>query len=262
MAAAAGGPAWPGSMADRARLAKIPSPSRRSSARGPTQTNIKFCYFNNYSLSQPRYFCKTCRRYWTHGGTLRKRFPILPRSLNLAHNGLVEVISLDVAPPRHLRPPLPLPCYVHFFGIQAIPEKTIVYDEKAIKWKLSYGSISDLSGIQVKKLFVWLPVTGIVAHTQSHRIPDAEENTKCPFDFDLPLRSVPVQAGQTPPLLQYFGTLLTRGKLNAFESLELSRLVVNQVIQRFQELFSQTKYKEAAELRAESPQGILRALFL
>ncbi|CAL5334510.1 unnamed protein product [Camellia sinensis] len=40
--------------------------------------------------------------------------------------------------------------------------------------------------------------------------------------------SVPVQAGQTPPLLQYFGTLLTRGKLNAFESLELSRLFVNQ----------------------------------
>ncbi|KAJ0102219.1 hypothetical protein Patl1_06637 [Pistacia atlantica] len=38
-------------------------------------------------------------------------------------------------------------------------------------------------------------------------------------------QSVPVQAGQTPPLLQYFGTLLTRGKLNAFESLELSRLV-------------------------------------
>ncbi|KAF1892552.1 hypothetical protein Lal_00011019 [Lupinus albus] len=41
-------------------------------------------------------------------------------------------------------------------------------------------------------------------------------------------QSVPVQAGQTPPLLQFFGTLLTRGKLNAFESLELSRLVVNQ----------------------------------
>ncbi|GJW96030.1 clathrin heavy chain 2-like protein [Tanacetum coccineum] len=41
-------------------------------------------------------------------------------------------------------------------------------------------------------------------------------------------QSVPVQAGQTPPLWQYFGTLLTKGKLNAFESLELSRLVVNQ----------------------------------
>ncbi|KAG6419145.1 hypothetical protein SASPL_121357 [Salvia splendens] len=34
-------------------------------------TNTKFCYYNNYSLSQPRYFCKSCRRYWTHGGTLR-----------------------------------------------------------------------------------------------------------------------------------------------------------------------------------------------
>ena len=31
-----------------------------------------------------------------------------------------------------------------------------------------------------------------------------------------------------------------------------------QVIQRFQELFQQLKYKEAAELAAESPQGILR----
>uniref|UniRef100_A0A166BZ42 Clathrin heavy chain n=1 Tax=Daucus carota subsp. sativus TaxID=79200 RepID=A0A166BZ42_DAUCS len=41
-------------------------------------------------------------------------------------------------------------------------------------------------------------------------------------------QSVPVQAGQTPPLLQYFGTLLTKGKLNSFESIELSRLVVNQ----------------------------------
>ncbi|CAH8290985.1 unnamed protein product [Eruca vesicaria subsp. sativa] len=41
-------------------------------------------------------------------------------------------------------------------------------------------------------------------------------------------QSVPVKAGQTPPLLQYFGTLLTNGKLNSYESLELSRLVVNQ----------------------------------
>ncbi|KAG0499104.1 hypothetical protein HPP92_003795 [Vanilla planifolia] len=33
-------------------------------------TDTKFCYYNNYSLSQPRYFCKTCRRYWTKGGSL------------------------------------------------------------------------------------------------------------------------------------------------------------------------------------------------
>ncbi|KFK29081.1 hypothetical protein AALP_AA7G086400 [Arabis alpina] len=34
-------------------------------------TNTKFCYYNNYNLAQPRYYCKSCRRYWTHGGSLR-----------------------------------------------------------------------------------------------------------------------------------------------------------------------------------------------
>ncbi|XP_074295368.1 dof zinc finger protein DOF5.7-like [Silene latifolia] len=34
-------------------------------------SNTKFCYYNNYCLTQPRYFCKTCRRYWTRGGVLR-----------------------------------------------------------------------------------------------------------------------------------------------------------------------------------------------
>lgn len=34
-------------------------------------SSTKFCYYNNYSLTQPRYFCKGCRRYWTKGGSLR-----------------------------------------------------------------------------------------------------------------------------------------------------------------------------------------------
>ncbi|CAO2141504.1 unnamed protein product [Urochloa humidicola] len=34
-------------------------------------TNTKFCYYNNNSLTQPRFFCKACRRYWTVGGTQR-----------------------------------------------------------------------------------------------------------------------------------------------------------------------------------------------
>ena len=41
-------------------------------------------------------------------------------------------------------------------------------------------------------------------------------------------KAVPVQPGTTSPLLVYFGTLLTRGKLNAFESVELSRMVLSQ----------------------------------
>ncbi|BFG34162.1 hypothetical protein CerSpe_204360 [Prunus speciosa] len=61
----------PSSMSDRARMAKIPQPETALKCPRCESTNTKFCYFNNYSLSQPRHFCKTCRRYWTRGGALR-----------------------------------------------------------------------------------------------------------------------------------------------------------------------------------------------
>ncbi|KAK8542028.1 hypothetical protein V6N13_137397 [Hibiscus sabdariffa] len=61
----------PGSMTDRARLANIPMPEVALKCPRCESTNTKFCYYNNYSLTQPRHFCKTCRRYWTRGGALR-----------------------------------------------------------------------------------------------------------------------------------------------------------------------------------------------
>ncbi|KAL8509053.1 hypothetical protein ACS0TY_016303 [Phlomoides rotata] len=61
----------PGSMSERARVANIPMPETALKCPRCESTNTKFCYFNNYSLSQPRHFCKTCRRYWTRGGALR-----------------------------------------------------------------------------------------------------------------------------------------------------------------------------------------------
>ncbi|XP_073276498.1 dof zinc finger protein DOF2.4-like [Primulina huaijiensis] len=69
----AGGPGSirPGSMAERARMANIPVPESAMKCPRCESVNTKFCYFNNYSLSQPRHFCKTCRRYWTRGGALR-----------------------------------------------------------------------------------------------------------------------------------------------------------------------------------------------
>ncbi|KAK1649304.1 hypothetical protein QYE76_067109 [Lolium multiflorum] len=50
-----------------------PPPPAEQGLRCPRcdSPNTKFCYYNNYSLSQPRHFCKTCRRYWTKGGALR-----------------------------------------------------------------------------------------------------------------------------------------------------------------------------------------------
>ncbi|KAL6840903.1 hypothetical protein ACP4OV_029163 [Aristida adscensionis] len=65
------GPAKPMSMAERARLARIPLPEPGLKCPRCESTNTKFCYFNNYSLTQPRHFCRACRRYWTRGGALR-----------------------------------------------------------------------------------------------------------------------------------------------------------------------------------------------
>ncbi|KAL5216970.1 hypothetical protein ABZP36_017654 [Zizania latifolia] len=48
-------------------------------------------------------------------------------------------------------------CYV-WFGSH------LVYYEKNVSGRLAYGTITNLSGIQAKKLFLWVSVTGIVAH--------------------------------------------------------------------------------------------------
>ncbi|KAL9245091.1 hypothetical protein vseg_018783 [Gypsophila vaccaria] len=61
-------PPVPSMMMDRRWRANVdPAPNCPRCA----SSNTKFCYYNNYSLSQPRFFCKGCRRYWTRGGSLR-----------------------------------------------------------------------------------------------------------------------------------------------------------------------------------------------
>nr|XP_034568462.1 dof zinc finger protein PBF-like [Setaria viridis] len=52
---------------------RMPRPQQEQALNCPRcqSTNTKFCYYNNYSVTQPRYLCKACRRYWTKGGTLR-----------------------------------------------------------------------------------------------------------------------------------------------------------------------------------------------
>ncbi|GAB2224008.1 hypothetical protein Drorol1_Dr00004753 [Drosera rotundifolia] len=71
-------------------------------------TNTKFCYYNNYNFSQPRHFCKSCRRYWTQGGTLRdvpvgggtRRSAKRPRSTFVSHPPVISstVSSASVDP--------------------------------------------------------------------------------------------------------------------------------------------------------------------
>ncbi|XP_062209343.1 dof zinc finger protein DOF1.6-like [Phragmites australis] len=69
--------------------------------------DTKFCYYNNYNTSQPRHFCRACRRYWTLGGSLRN-VPIggsTRKRPRLAHP----------PPPARRCPP------AHVFGGAALP---------------------------------------------------------------------------------------------------------------------------------------------
>ncbi|OAY74228.1 Dof zinc finger protein DOF3.7 [Ananas comosus] len=67
----AGLPPQPPAPAGAERRAARPQKEQALNCPRCNSTNTKFCYYNNYSLTQPRYFCKTCRRYWTDGGSLR-----------------------------------------------------------------------------------------------------------------------------------------------------------------------------------------------
>ncbi|XP_020256614.1 uncharacterized protein LOC109833372 [Asparagus officinalis] len=83
-------------------------------------------------------------------GLPRGLLPSAVKSYSLSSNGefVVELTST---------------CYVHFLS-------NLVYYEKKITGKVSYGQITDIEGIQAKKLFLWTSVTKIVAHPADETI--------------------------------------------------------------------------------------------
>ncbi|CAH8344707.1 unnamed protein product [Eruca vesicaria subsp. sativa] len=83
-----------------------PSPTAQPVLKCPRcdSVNTKFCYYNNYSLSQPRHYCKNCRRYWTRGGSLRN-VPIGGSTRNKNKPSSLHVVS----PP----PPIVAPLFSH-----------------------------------------------------------------------------------------------------------------------------------------------------
>lgn len=64
-----------------------------------------------------------------------------------------SVKSYSLADDGKFKVELAKPCYVQF--------DYLVYYEKTITGKVSYGKISDLSGIQAKQFFIWVDVTGM-----------------------------------------------------------------------------------------------------
>ncbi|KAI3775095.1 hypothetical protein L1987_49663 [Smallanthus sonchifolius] len=71
-------------------------------------TNTKFCYYNNYNLSQPRHFCKNCRRYWTKGGTLRN-IPVGGGTRKITKRSSNSTKRTSTVTPTPPPPPTPLP---------------------------------------------------------------------------------------------------------------------------------------------------------
>ncbi|KAL1540945.1 hypothetical protein AAHA92_25225 [Salvia divinorum] len=55
------------------------------------------------------------------------------------------------------------PCYVKF-------DDQLVYYDRIIKGKLEYGKVSGVSGIQAKKFFLWVSVTGMEVDQENDMI--------------------------------------------------------------------------------------------
>ena len=69
-------------------------------------------------------------------------------------------------------------------------------------------------------------------------------------------KGVPAPAGQPSPLLVYFGTLLTRGKLNALESAELATLVLAQGKKHLLDAWLKDGKLEASEALGDALRGV------
>ncbi|PNH04804.1 Dof zinc finger protein [Tetrabaena socialis] len=90
---------------------KLPRPEGKASCPRCSSLETKFCYYNNYNIKQPRFYCKACARYWTSGGTLRNIAPGSGRRKSKAATQAAKPSSClaDRLPPAAVQPP-------HVFG--------------------------------------------------------------------------------------------------------------------------------------------------
>ncbi|KAK1408977.1 hypothetical protein QVD17_41180 [Tagetes erecta] len=116
-------------------------PQKDSAVNCPrcNSTNTKFCYYNNYSLSQPRYFCKTCRRYWTEGGSLRN-VPVGGGSRKNKRSSHQSSMSKKL--PDLVVPPASIPVLV-----SQNPSSRMMHHEHAQDLNLGYPSTNDFKTI-------------------------------------------------------------------------------------------------------------------
>ncbi|XP_038995896.1 dof zinc finger protein DOF4.6-like isoform X1 [Hibiscus syriacus] len=104
-------------------------------------TNTKFCYYNNYSLTQPRYFCKTCRRYWTEGGSLRN-IPVGGGSRKNKRSSSSSSLSSSKKLPGLVTPPSLSQCSTQNPKIHDVQDLNLAFSAAAASQ--GYRSISEL----------------------------------------------------------------------------------------------------------------------
>ncbi|KAG2653353.1 dof zinc finger protein 1-like [Panicum virgatum] len=141
-------------------------------------THTKFCYYNNYSLSQPRYFCKTCRRYWTKGGSLRN----VPVGGGCRKNKRASA-KKPAAPPMlqaHARQVAETGLHLSFSSMQQLPPPPAAADPLCslglLDWKYdpilagSGGAAGALDGASSEAHFAGAGMMGIPGGGECHAL--------------------------------------------------------------------------------------------
>nr|GMD14363.1 dof zinc finger protein DOF4.5-like [Ipomoea batatas] len=112
----------------RLRMMEYPNspPSPRQCPRCHSD-DTKFCYFNNYNMNQPRYYCRACKRHWTHGG-IQRDIPIGGKS-NKGRKSTKRYENKRVQPSLpQLQPPCPQANVAPLaFGPLALPPMVTPY---------------------------------------------------------------------------------------------------------------------------------------
>ncbi|KAG7959020.1 hypothetical protein I3843_10G050600 [Carya illinoinensis] len=107
--------------------------------------NTKFCYYNNYSLSQPRYYCKACRRYWTQGGTLRN----VPVGGSCRKGKRTKTSSSAGENSRSQQPPQPQQVQQNFTNPPAIIPSDPVFTPSPALMTTEPGNLASQSGASI-----------------------------------------------------------------------------------------------------------------
>ncbi|XP_057512769.1 uncharacterized protein LOC130794823 [Actinidia eriantha] len=108
------------------------------------------------------------------GHPAKREYSISPKVSTCLYN-LFTLVSLPHLTLPHPTLPhnltLPHPTLPHLQNLFThVQFDELVWYDKQVTGKISYGSISDLSGIQTKKLFLWVSVTAIEVDSGSGMI--------------------------------------------------------------------------------------------